>query len=124
MRKLIEYRTLDPMSLEVFPLLQLRAIDEPSFPNLEIIDVWDPGDSIQFIPMFFSPRTTIIKIKRVRSNLPKSIVASMITTIPTVCPNLQEIAFYSLPRDPMITAAVSAILLSNNRNALDRKSVV
>jgi len=47
----------------------------------------------------------------------------MIATIPTACPNLQEITLHSLPRDPIITTAVSAMLLSSNRDALRRLRV-
>jgi len=42
----------------------------------------------------------------------------MIATFPTLCPNLQEITLYSLQRDPMVTAALSEMLLASNRNAL------
>jgi len=120
MRKLKQSGALSRMSSEVFPVLQLRAIDEPLFPNLETLGPWRPGDSVPFIPLLFSPRTTVIKIMKFESNLPKSIVASMITTIPTVCPNLQKITLLSLSRYQMITAAVSSMLLSSNRNALRR----
>ena len=42
----------------------------------------------------------------------------MITTIPALCPNLRDIDLRSLPEDPMITAAFSAMLLASNRNTL------
>ena len=106
------------MSLEVLSVLQLYAANEPLFPNLKILDLWPYGNSIPFIPLFLSPRTTVIIIRDLRSDLPKAVVASMIASFPTLCPNLQEIGLDFLPSDPMITAAISGILLSNNRNAL------
>ena len=45
-------------------------------------------------------------------------IASTVTALQTLCPDLQAIGLYSLPRDPMITAAVSGMLLVMNRNAL------
>jgi hypothetical protein len=42
----------------------------------------------------------------------------MFTTFPTLCPNLQDINLYSVPRDPVIAAAVSEFLLATNRDAL------
>ena len=50
-------------------------------------------------------------------------VALMITTLPTLCPNLQLIILPELPRDPMITAAVSGITLVINRNSLQELNV-
>jgi len=44
----------------------------------------------------------------------------MITSLPTSCPNLRRITFEFTPRDPMITAAVSELLLTINRNTLQR----
>ena len=44
----------------------------------------------------------------------------MVTTVPTLCPNLQALSLYSLPRDPMITAAISEMLLVTNRNTLQQ----
>ena len=42
----------------------------------------------------------------------------MVATFPTLCPNLQEISLKCLPRDPIITAAVSGMILASNRNTL------
>ena len=42
---------------------------------------------VPFIPLFLSPRTTDIIIWDFRSNLPKAMVASMITVFPALCPN-------------------------------------
>ena len=98
-------------------VLQLCTIGEPLFPNMKTLDVWAAGGWISFIPLFLSQRTTVISIG-FDSNPPKAMVASMITTFPKLCPNLQEISLYSLPRDPMVTAAVSGMVLATNRNTL------
>jgi len=44
----------------------------------------------------------------------------MITTLPALCPELQTIVLSNLPRNPIITAAVSTMLLVTNRNTLQR----
>jgi len=98
--------------------MQLCAINEPFFPNLKTFDWWGIGEShIPFIPLFLSPRTTHISLI-FESGSPVTMVASMITILPTLCPNLQVINFCHLPRDPMITAAVSRMFLATNRNSL------
>jgi len=50
--------------------------------------------------------------------LPEATIASTITTLPTRCPNLQEIFLSSLPKDPMVAAAVSGMVLAINKNTL------
>ena len=45
-------------------------------------------------------------------------VVSVIATLPTLCPNLQDVSLLSLPIDPMITAAVSGMLLTSSWNTL------
>ena len=42
----------------------------------------------------------------------------MVTTLPTLCPNLQAISLHHLPRDPIIAATVSGMFLATNRNNL------
>jgi hypothetical protein len=107
------------LSPEVFAVLQSRAINEPLFPNLKFLDVWSTvGEFIPFIPSFLSPRTTSIRITFVKFDTHQAVFASIITTIPTLCPNLQTICLEPLPRDPIITAAVSKLLLTTNRDAL------
>jgi len=103
-------------SPEVLSVMQLYAAREPLFPNLKTLDMWPNGEYIPFIPLFLSPRTSTINIWDFRSDLPKAMVASIITTLPILCPNLQEINFASLPNDPMVVAAVSRMLLAGNRN--------
>ena len=95
--------------------MQPCTINEPLFPNLKTLML--SGEwFIPFIPLFLSPRITSISLE-FESNLP-DVIASAITTLPTLCPDLQEIALYNLPRSPAITAAVSGMLLATNRNTL------
>ena len=117
MRKLGESGTTNVPSPEVLSALRRCAIDEPLFPNLEAIRLWNvAGGFIPFIPLFLSPGTVTISIKAIE-NLP-TIVASMITTIPTLCPNLRDISLDNLPGNPIISAAVSRMILASNRNTL------
>jgi len=109
---------LDVVSSEVFSVLQLRAANDPLFPNIKTLDLWPPKDSIPFIPLFLSSKTTTINIGFSSSGFPKVMIASMITTFPRLCPELRDIRLYALPDDPMITAAVSEMLLASNRNTL------
>jgi len=111
-------RILDDLSSEVFLTLQLCASNEPLFPNVKTLDLSPSGRSIPFIPLFLSPRTTRITIWFSPFDFPKVMVASMITSFPALCPNLQDVCLHSLPVDPMISTAVSAILLARNRKNL------
>ena len=106
---------------EALSVLQLRAANEPLLPNLKALQLCSvAGESIPFIPLFLSPRTTVINIEFDDPYLSKVMLASMITTLPTLCPNLQDITLSNLPGDPMITTAVSEMLLATNQNALRR----
>ena len=42
----------------------------------------------------------------------------MVTILPKLCPDLRTIDLQRLPKDPVITAAVSKMLLASNRNTL------
>ena len=106
------------LSSETLPVLQLCTINEPLLPNLKTLDLWGvSGRFVHFIPLFLSLRVTSISLKFV-SGLPKATVASTVSTLPTLCPNLQVIALLSLPIDPMITVAVSGMVLATNRNTI------
>ena len=121
MQDLQEHAIVDLVSPQVLSVLQFRAFSEPLLPNLKSFGLWTTRcDSIPFIPLFLSPRTTTISINFALSGADhsKAVIASMIATLPTLCPSLQQICFYSLPRDPMITSAVSKLLLTTNQNTL------
>ena len=115
MRELNERGTLETLSSEVFSVLQPRTINDPLLPNLNTLRLSGIDESfIPFISLFLSPRiTSILFMSSVLSNP----VASTVATLSTLCPNLQAISLI-LPRDPMITAAVSEMLLAANRNTL------
>jgi hypothetical protein len=111
----------DPSFLcsEAFAVLQSCAINEPFLPNLKYLHLWATGESIPFVPSFLSPATTTIEIEFMdHADRPNAVFASMITAIQTLCPNLQKISLRSLPRDPIITVAVSELVLTTNRGAL------
>ena len=108
------------MSSEVLSVLQHCAIIEPVFPNLKTFELWFfTGELIPFIPLFLSPGTIIATILSIEpSKLPKVMIASILTIFPTLCPNIQEVTLEPLPRDPIITSAISGMLLASNRNTL------
>ena len=123
MRELGHSVTPDCPSPELFSVVQLFAIKEPLFPNLKTLHFLGIlVHSIPFIPLFLSQRTTSITL-RFESNLSEATVASMITILPTLCPELQAIALRDLPRDPMVTAAVFGMLLVTNRNTLQELDI-
>ena len=108
----------------LFSVLQLCAVNDASkrfLPNLRSLSLWPAiPELIPFIPSLLSPRITTIDITFKTSDLPKAMVTSMIVTFSILCPNLEFICLEPLPRDPTITAAVSGMLLTSNRNTLRR----
>ena len=121
MRELREHGVGSVLSSEVLSVLQHFVINNPLFPNLETLRLWSvTGEFVPFIPLFLSPRTTCVDIAFLGLGPPKTMIASVVTTFSTICPNLRDIDLRFLPRDPMITAAVSGMLLANNRNTLQR----
>ena len=111
MGELSQYVTRDSPSLEVFLVIQLWTINEPLLPNLKVLHLWEIKRSfIPFIPFFLSPRITSISLTFESGPL-STMIASTVAALLTLCPDLQAIGLYPLPRDPMITAAVSGMLL-------------
>ena len=109
----------DNLSSRVSSILQSLAFSEPLLPNLKTLRFWgDHGSSVSFIHLFLSPKTTTIYLGIWDLWPHKTATASMITTLSTSCPNLQEIVLCHLPRDPIITTAVSELILTTNRNTL------
>jgi len=107
------------LSSEVFLVLHRFTPSKLLLPNLKIIQ-FSPI-ATWFIPsilLLASPGTADIIIEFAGSSLPNALVASTIATLPTRCPTLQQIRLHSLPRVPMVTAAVSELLLTTNRNTL------
>ena len=123
-RELREDVTPDILSLEVLSALQLRTISEPLLPNLKTLEFWGVHQLfIPFAPLFLSPRVTSI-VLGFRSDVPKAMTASVVTTIPTLCPDLQAISLHYLPRDPMITTAIAEMVLATNQNTLQKFRVI
>lgn len=119
MQTLQENSILDVISPQVLSVLQFRALFERLLPNLKTFELWVArGDSIPFIPLFLSPRTSTITFTFNDRNPPKAVTASMITALPVLCPDLQRIGLYNIPADPTIIASVSDFLLTTNHNAL------
>ena len=111
---------LDDLSSEVFSVLQHYVSKEPLFQNLKTLELWSTTEElVPFIPLFLSSATIAFAFSFDESpDLFPAMVVSMITTLPTLCPNLQEINLDSLPQHPTTTAAVSGMLLASNRNTL------
>ena len=124
MRVLDTLATQKALSSDVYSVMQLHAANEPLLPNLTTLDLWVvKGPLIQFLPLFLSTTITSISLGSLASHHPKPVVAAVIANLPKSCPNLQDIDILFLPRDPMITAATSEMLLTTNRNALRRFNV-
>jgi len=123
MRELWRCSTSDRLSLETFSAIQLYTINEPLLPNLKTLEIMEiEAWFVPFIPLFLSQRTTSITLE-FESNLAEATVASMITTLPTLCPDLQVISLQDTPRDPMVITAVSGMLLATNRNTLQELDI-
>ena len=113
-RELRDYGYQSLASSAVFSALEHCAVGEPLFPHLKILELWSvTEETTPFIHLFLSPSNTIVKIGFISSDYPTEMIAQMITAFPTLCPNLQGITFNSIPRDPVITAAVSGMLIAN-----------
>jgi len=123
MRELEEYGDPKTLPLEALSVLQLCNTNEPLLPNLKTLFLSGiHGLLIPFIPLFLSLRVTSISLA-FSPSIPKAMVISVVTTVRTLCPNLQTIDLRFLPRDPMITAAVSEMVLATSRNGLRKLAV-
>ena len=101
--------------------MQLYTTNEPLLPNLKTLNLSRIDQSfLPFLPFFLSPSISSISFESFVFDVPEFVVASVITNLPTLCPNLQDINLPSLGRDPMITAAASKMFFATNRNALRR----
>ena len=107
---------LDPPASEVFSVIQLCTINEPWFSNLKTLHLRGVQQRfISFGLLLLFPGSTPILLEFER-DLPEATVASTVKALPVLYPNLYTIHLYSLPRDLMITAVVSGMLLATNRN--------
>jgi len=118
MRDLTVDTSKDPVTSDILFALQLRTANEPLFPRLELFACMNAAEAfIPFIPSFLSCNITSIYID-FTEGLPVAVVASMITRLSTLCSDLCSITLNPLPRDPVITEAVSDMFLTCNRDSL------
>jgi len=118
MRELTVDTSKDPVTSDILFVLQLRTANEPFLPKLKNFECEEATEAfIPFIPIFLSRQTTWIDIGFTASS-PMVMVASMITGLSTLCPDLECITLNNLPRDPVITEAVSEMLLACNQDTL------
>ena len=123
-RTLRECGTLEEMSSEVFSVMQSRTINDLFLPNMNTLYLLGIERAfIPFISLFLSPRITSIFLLFSASDHSNATIASTVTTLPTLCPNLQAINLPYLPRNPMITAAISEMVLATDRNTLQKFDV-
>ena len=118
MRKLTVDASRDPVTSDVLFVLQVRTIKEPFLPKLKTFKCENADEGfIPFIPTLLSRTATSIDIE-FTEDTPTLTVASIVTRLSILCPDLEYIILNDLPKDPAITEAVSEMLLACNRNAL------
>ena len=107
---------LDFLPLHVLSVLQFHTPGKHLLPNLKTLKLSSmpaARDSISFIPLFLSPKLTVIELRFSKLNAYRVMAASMIATLPITCPDLQKIRLEGLPRDPVIICAVSQFVTAN-----------
>jgi hypothetical protein len=103
---------------DVILALQLRTANKPLLPRLKVFEYLEPDEGfIPFIPLLLSPDTIEIRIDFFQGTS-TVMVASIISGLSTLCPDLESIHLNPLPRDSVITDAVSEMLLGCNRGTL------
>ena len=111
-------------SLQVFLVLQSRAFSEPLLPNLKSLTLMSiPENLVSFITLFLSSRTTTVYLGDIGNDVSSAAIASVAKTIPILSPNLRGISLRLKQSDPMITTAVSGMLLTIKGNALQKFDV-
>ena len=109
----------DPVTSDTLLALQLRTINDAWLPRLRKFECERATEAfISFIPLFLSQKTTAISIG-FADDPPTVVVATIISRLSTLCLNLEWIILRDLPRDPVITEAVSETLLACNRDTLE-----
>jgi hypothetical protein len=118
MRELQVDVDLDPVSTELLLVMQFRSANEPFLPRLKSFKCKNITEAfIPFIPLFLSPQTIEIDVLFATS-LPVLAIAPTIGIFPTICPNLERMIITELAMSPVITDAVSEMLLACNRDSL------
>jgi len=110
----------DPITSDILFVLQLLTANKPLLPGLKAFKCMGATEAfIPFIPLFLSPKTVRIAID-FATGLPTLMVASITSRLSTLCPDLESITLSRLPRDSVITEAVSEMVLDCNRDTLRR----
>ena len=114
LRNILSFTVPEPLQ-QVLSDPQFCPPTEPLLPRLEVLSLpYLPSSSVPLIPTLLSPRTTSINFIFSLTDPPDcSTAASVIAMLPTLCPNLHKIQLDGLPRDPMITLAVSELAKQN-----------
>ena len=109
----------DPITSEILLPVQLRTANDPWLPGLIYFECGEATEEfIPYVPLFLSPQTIHINFS-FAEDTPTMADASMISRFPTLCPNLRSITLDKLPKAPVITEAVSEMLLACNRDTLE-----
>ena len=116
MRELTIYISNGLMAIETLLALQLYIAKNPSPPVEEFLlrTCQRVVDSMDLL--ILSPPTTEIDISFARYP-PLTAVASVISVLPTISPNLKQIDVNDLGRHPVIIEAALRMLLACNRNS-------
>ena len=106
------------MTPDVLLALRLRTGSEPLLPRLKKFYCGEPTEAfLPFLPLFLSLKTTKIFIA-FDQDYSTIAVASTISRLSTLCPDLERISLIDLPRNSVITNAVSEMVLGCNPNSL------
>jgi len=118
MRKIMVDASKDSVTSDTLQVLQLRTVNSPWFSGLRAFHCKESTKAfIPFIPSFLSPKTSEINIGFAGTS-PTVAVATLISKIPTICRDLVSAVLCPLPKDPVITEAVSEMVLACNRDTL------
>lgn len=108
----------DSITPDTLLVLQFHTVNDPWLPRLKTFECMDATEAFTpFIPLFLSPKTARISIKFAKGT-PMLVIGSMIKRLSPLCPDLAFITLNSLPRDSVVTEAVSEMLLACNRDTL------
>ena len=118
MLKLTVDTSKNPITPDTLLVLQFHTVNDPWLPRLKTFKCAEATEAFTaFIPLFLSPKTTAIDIRFVKGT-PVLVIGFMIKRFSPLCPDLESITLNSLPRDLVVTEAVSEMLLACNRHTL------
>jgi hypothetical protein len=118
MRSLKVNASKDLLAPDVFSTLQLRTGNDPLLPRLDGFECDDTTEAFApLIPIFLPPKVVVINI-RFAANVPVVTIASIIVRLPILCTEVRSLYIWSLPRNAVITEAVSEMVLACNPKTL------